>query len=249
MPKMTLLELTQDILNDMSGDEVNSINDTPESTQVAAIVKSTYYELIDGGEWPHLRKVMPLDALGDVNHPNYMKLPTDVNKIYMIKYNCKKVGGAYSEYKTITYLDPLEFIDYVMQRKSNDSDVDTITDFDGVDLFIVNDTAPSYYTSFDDTYIVFDSYDSATDSTLQASKSQIFIKRTPTWTHADSFYPDLPAESFSLLLAEAKSTCFNSLKQMPNQKEEQKATRQRRKISPKKSRVRDEITFSSFGRK
>lgn len=249
MPKMTLLAITQDILSDMNSDEVNSINDTPESLQVAQIVKTTYFEIIDGGEWPHLRRIMPLDALGDLTHPNYMKLPADVNKIYTIKYDCKKVTSTYSEYKTITYLEPLDFLDYVMQRKSNDSRVDTITDFSGVDLFIMNDVAPTYYTSFDDEYIVFDSYDSAIDTTLQASKSQIYVKRVPTWTHDDSFYPDLPPESFSLLVAEAKSTCFNAIKQMPNQKEEQKAIRQRRKISPKKSRVADEFTFKSYGRK
>jgi hypothetical protein len=31
MPKLTILDMTQDILSDMESDEVNSINDTVES--------------------------------------------------------------------------------------------------------------------------------------------------------------------------------------------------------------------------
>ena len=42
MPKMSLLEMTQDILSDMDSDEVNSINDSVESLQVLGIIKNTY---------------------------------------------------------------------------------------------------------------------------------------------------------------------------------------------------------------
>ena len=42
MAKMTLLAMVQDILNDMDGDEVNSISDTVEAEQVAQIIKTTY---------------------------------------------------------------------------------------------------------------------------------------------------------------------------------------------------------------
>ena len=54
--KMNLLEITQDILNDMDGDEVNSIDDTFESAQIAQIIKSTYYAIISNRNWPHTRR-------------------------------------------------------------------------------------------------------------------------------------------------------------------------------------------------
>ena len=44
--KYTLLEMTQDILSNMSSDEVNSISDTTESLQVATIIKQKYFDLI-----------------------------------------------------------------------------------------------------------------------------------------------------------------------------------------------------------
>ncbi len=44
--KYTLLEIVQEILSDMDSDEVNSIDDTTESEQVATIVKSTYLSMM-----------------------------------------------------------------------------------------------------------------------------------------------------------------------------------------------------------
>ena len=51
---MTLLEIVQDILSDMDSDEVNSINDSVESLQVAQIVKTAYYNIVDGKDYPWL---------------------------------------------------------------------------------------------------------------------------------------------------------------------------------------------------
>ena len=45
MAKMTLLEMTQNILSAMDSDAVNSIGDTVESLQVADVIVETYYEL------------------------------------------------------------------------------------------------------------------------------------------------------------------------------------------------------------
>lgn len=249
MPKMTLLEVVQDILNDMNSDEVNSINDTIEATQVSYIVKNTYYELIHGKDWPHLRRLMVLDGVGDTSKPNYMKLPTVCNSITTLRYNKRKTTDTYDKYEEVRYLDPQDFIRHTVTRNSSNSNIITITDFSGVKLFIFNDRAPTYWTSFDNDYIVFDSYDVEVDSTLQSSKTQVYASVEPTWTIDDDFIPDLPAEAFSLLVAESKSTAFNALKQVPNQKEEQKSTRQRRRISSKKSKVVDEISYKSFGRR
>ena len=46
MAKLTLLEMTQDIMSDMDSDEINSINDSVEALQVAQIIKTTYYNII-----------------------------------------------------------------------------------------------------------------------------------------------------------------------------------------------------------
>ena len=54
MAKMNLLAMTQDILSDMDSDDVNSINDSVEALQVAQIIKTTYYNIIDGKNYAFL---------------------------------------------------------------------------------------------------------------------------------------------------------------------------------------------------
>lgn len=59
MAKMNLLELVQDILNDLNADNVNSIDDTIESQQVAQIVKSTYFALMHVRNWKGNQQLLP----------------------------------------------------------------------------------------------------------------------------------------------------------------------------------------------
>ena len=54
MAKLTLLQMTQDIMSDMDSDDINSINDSVEALQVAQIIKTTYYNIIDGKNYAFL---------------------------------------------------------------------------------------------------------------------------------------------------------------------------------------------------
>lgn len=247
--KLTLLEIVQDILSDMDADEVNSINDTVESTQVAQIIKTCYYEMLSNRNWPHTRKLMQLAALGDVSKPNYLKMPDSLKQLEYIKYDVKKQYGDKSNIVELKYMEPDAFLRYISNRNSLATDVDTITDVSGTPLLIFNDTAPTYWTSFDDVYIVTDSYNAGLEATLQASKSQCLAYVYPVWVRSDDFIPDLSADAFSALLEEAKSTAFITLKQMANQKAEQKAGRQQRWLSRKAWRAHGGIQYEDYGRK
>ena len=69
------------------------------------------------------------------------------------------------------------------------------------------------------------------------------------WIHEDSAVPSLPSEAFSGFLEEAKSTAFFVLKQMANQKAEQKAGRQQRWLSRKAWRTAGGVRYEDYGRK
>ncbi len=86
--KKNLLEITQAILNDLDSDIVNSIDDTVESQQVAAIIKACYNEMISNRNWPHLKKLLQLDALGDVTKPNYLMVPETLKELITFSYEC-----------------------------------------------------------------------------------------------------------------------------------------------------------------
>jgi len=248
MAKMTLLEMTQDILSDMDSDEVNSINDSVESLQVAQIIKTTYYNIIDGRDYDFLYELFQLDASGTSSRPTHMKLPENIIDLKYIKYNCKTLTDTKDKYLKIKYLMPEDFMEVVDSRDSSKSNVTVVTDPTGISINVMNDKAPEYFTSFDDENLVFDSYDSQVDSTLQNNKTQCHGKRSVAFTLLDSFTPDLPVQMFSYLLAEAKSTAFVTLKQMPNAKAEQISNSQKRRMSQDAWRVKNGIHYPNYGR-
>lgn len=250
MAKMTLIEIVQDILSDMNDDEVNSISDTIESLQVAQIVKSVYFEMMANKNWPHLRVLDTIEASGDNTKPTHMKLPELVKELEWIEYNCRKESTpTRSEYKQITMLSPDEFLRKTNMLNNTAANVDEITDYSGIKFNIKNDTHPTYCTSFDDEYIVFDSYNSALDTTLQETHTRCSMYVEPGWSMVDNHTPDLPAEAFPALLAEAKSTAFNRIKQTPDGKAEQQAVRQRAWLSRKAWRAKGGITLPSYARR
>lgn len=249
MAKLTLLEIVQSILNDMDGDEVNSINDTVEAAQIAQIVKTTYYHIIDGEDWPHLNELFQPDASGTVSKPTHLEIPEYVTKLDWLKYNKKTSTLDKDKFEEITYLPPDEFLLILEVRDSTKPNVTVVTDFDGVKLNILNDAQPLYWTSFDDKSIVLDAYDSAVDSTIQNSKTQCYGKIHPSFSLTDSFIPNLPAQAFSYLVAESKAHAFVNLRQTQNAKAEQYSISQRRRMSIDKWKVAGVITYSNYGRK
>ena len=113
------------------------------------------------------------------------------------------------------------------------ANVDLVTDFGGAVYPIRNDVPPTYWTSFDDEYIVFNSYDSSVEATVQNSNSQATGYIEKSFTFSDSFVPELPTEAFASLLAEAKAEAFSVLRQEVNQRVEREAQRQRTWLSRK----------------
>jgi len=250
MAKLTFLELTQDILSDMNSDSVNSIADTVEADQVARIVKATYFKILSNKDWPHLRGTLELTSSGSVLRPTHFVLPDNLQRIQNIKYNKIGDGESNARWDDIHWMENDVFLTHIHARNSSDTNVTSVPDYvDNRTLLVMNDRSPTYWTSFDDEHIVMDSYDSAVDSTLQASKVMCIGYRSPVWQWEDAFVPDLPEKMFPYLLAEAKSTAFATIKQMPNAKEEQWSTRLKANLSQDKFRQNGKMKYASYGRK
>lgn len=249
MLKKSLLQIVQDILNDLDADEVNSIDDTVESQQVAQIVRSCYEEMISNRNWPHLKRVMQLEAVNDLNRPNYLMIPEGVKELISFKYQSQSVTDNSIRYSEVKYRYPDEFLNLVSYKSNSDTNTIEVVDYNGVSFFVRKDKAPTYWTSFDDKYVVCDSYDDTLDDTLKKQKSQILAVTDPTWLMDNSFVPDLPSEAFSALQEEAKSTAFVALKQMANQKAEQKSARQQRWLSRKAWKANGGVRYEDYGRK
>jgi hypothetical protein len=214
MKKYTLLEIVQSALTSMGSDQVTDIDDTDESIDVQSIAKDVYFRMMNDMGGKHLTVFAPLTALADATHPNYFQIPDGIEDISMLSYNVKEAAADANLFKEITYIeDPSEFVSFCNTRDSTDTAVDTITDFGGADLLIRNDKVPSYWTTFDDVYIVFDSWLETLDATMPADKTQVIGKKVPTWTASNSFVPDMPGKFFPAYLEEVKSVCYADMKQ------------------------------------
>lgn len=209
--KMTLLEIVQDVLNDMDSDEVNGIADTVEATQIANICRSVYYDVITTVDLPEHAELMTVTGLSDSTKPNFMDA-NSITEIKELRYNVSETAGELS-YKLIDFIPPNEFIQKIVKRDTTASEVIIVTDpTSGISLPILNNKMPDYYTSFDDRYLCFDSYDSTIDSTLQTSKTMVFGIKIPSFTMSNSAVPDMDDTIFPYYLAEVKIRALSLLK-------------------------------------
>lgn len=246
--KMTLLEMVQDIHNDLDLDFVNSIDDTVEASQVAQIIKTTYFAMMSNRNWPHLRELVTLTPSNNSALPTHMSVQDNTKELEFINYNCQKDGETRLRYKPMKWLEPDAFLRKQNTLNTDNVHTDVVVDPTGIQIQILTNKNPEFFTSFDDKTIVFDSYDSEVDSTLQESKVQAMAYVMPTWNAFDSFVPDLPEEAFISLLEESKSKASLKLKQAADQKAEQESVRQRNWLSRKAWKVQGGIKYPNYGR-
>lgn len=216
MPKRTVLDLVNSVLNEYVGETVSSINDTDEAYQLALMLQDLYYSFVETNELPHEKTLFQLTALGSTATPTKMLIPETIREVEWIKYDCREASGDPVDYKTINYLPPSEFVTRQNMLDASDSTVDTTTE-NSVTVLIRNDKSPEYYTSFDDVYVIFDAYDSTLESTLQTSKTQCYGSKEKTITITDTSIPDLPSEVFPQFLAEFKARAsIKTIQQVDN---------------------------------
>ena len=245
----TLLDITQEILSEMDSDDVNSISDTVESEQVANIVITVYRDMMSNRNWPHQKGAAVMTARGDSDFPTHMLLASDVKELISVRYNKALVGETQKKYTRIDYKESDDFLDQINRRNNDNANVDVVTDDSGIDLLIINDTHPMMYTSFDDTNIVFDSYNNLVDSTLQSSKLQSLGYILTLLTFADTSVPTMPDEALSALIEESKSRAQLKLRQFQDVKSEGEASRQQRWLSRKAWKTNGGIRYPNYGKK
>lgn len=221
--KYTLIELTQRILESMDSDEVSSIDDTVESLAVANIIKECYFDIVSKLDLPEKESIFQLTASGDNTKPVLMYLPTNVLDLQRIKYNSNTVADP--NWYDLVYLSWDDYLAMQNGLTTADSNVDSMTITEDGQTFTFKyktDTVPYYYSSFNDNTLLFDSFDSAVNSTLVGAKTMCFGSIEAEFSLTDNYVPDLDARQFQLLLQAAKAQTFVELKQVENPKAERK---------------------------
>lgn len=249
MAKMTLLEMVQKCLSVMDGDDVNSIDETEESLQVVDNIEDTFHFLMSERDWPHLKGTRRLESVSDTSQPTTLRLPDDVSTIDEIRYETTETGDADRTFSEVKYEDPADFLDRVLARNTSNSNVSEYFLSSSTPIWVYNDRAPQYWTSFDDEYIIMDAWNSTGESTLNGSKSIVYCTTTPTFTRSDTFIADMPEKMFPLYLAECKRVCSINLRQTESPIDAKRSLAGRNRAKSHDGRARDAKKKASFGRK
>lgn len=218
--RMTLIEMVQNILSSMDSDEVNSIGDTVEALQVAEVIRETYNDLVANNHIPTNEGLLKLEPLNDPDRPVYLRLPDNVRNIKWVKY--QRADGTFYD---VNYLCPEEFLRHIGQYDRLSGTVVSVKDHGGVSLVYKAYEEPTYWTTFDNEHLVFNSYNLDVESTLMGSKTMCWGTKIPDFDLSDNFVPHMDINLFPMLLAEAKATCFVNFKQTSNTNEDRKARR------------------------
>ncbi len=99
MPRYTLLEIVQDVLNEGDFDTVDTWDQTIESTAIANMAKTVFFELHVNGFIPSHRVMKNPDVAAGAT---YLAIPADVTNIFWIRDD--------SQDKELIFLDPKVFI-------------------------------------------------------------------------------------------------------------------------------------------
>lgn len=242
--KKTLLEIVQEILSAMDSEAVNSLSDSEEANQVADIVESTFYNIISTRDIAYHERLLRITAVSDSDYPTSFQLLDSVKSITKVWYNVETVAAP--SFRDLTFLEPTDFInrldgvteDYVVVNEP-------VT---GAPLKVRTNAHPQFWTSFDDDYIIMDSYDNTVDTTLRNSKIRALGSVFPVFSKTDDYTPELAPQYFPYLINEAKSVAFDVLKGGTTPKVDQAARRQKAYIQNDKYRNRREPNWSNYGR-
>lgn len=218
--KRTLLQVVQSYLNRTDGFFVDSIFDTDESQQVALIAEEVYYNMTN--TYPnvfYVQKDTTLDALSDLTKPNYLLIPDEILRIQESRIwynNARSDQGQLVSYEPVKYITPIEFNDLTMHRDDKPDNAEVIDTPNGTKLVVLNNKFPEYCTSYDGVTLVFDSYHSDYDDTLQASKSKIVATEEPVFLPQDDFLIPIPNRLSEVYLDNVLAECYSSLRQEDN---------------------------------
>lgn len=253
MAKPTLLEMVQDILSDIDGDEVNDISDTIESSQIATVIRNVYRSIVEEYDLMAIEVAFQLQASTTSARPTHMTVPSSVFDVKSIRYDVRTDVLIKPQYREIPYATKEDFLNRVSNNDSAEANYQNVTDPEsGFVLSIRNDTAPSMWTTFDggDT-IIFDSFDNTVDSTLQSSKTQCLGSKRNDLSLASTSTIDLPETMQQLVYNEAREMCMELYKDGAPRKVNEATRRSKMKAKERRNKIDlpPSMNLPDYGRK
>jgi hypothetical protein len=243
MPSRTLLEMTQEILEAMQSDIVDSIDDTSESQAVAHMIQQTYWDLFSLEDFPENWDFFQMTET-DSTTPTVMLIPNNIRKVGWVKYNRYTADYTDPQWVEVQFRPLNWFLDTSLGLRTSQDDVQEFSyTFNDTDqpVFVMTNASPQWYTTPDQYTYMFNSYDSATEQYLHADRTMGYGMIEKDFTYADSSVPPLDNRQMSMLFNTAKSQAFVEIKQTQNSVADARA-RRLMILSQKTKRVAPRVT-------
>lgn len=245
----TLNYTVQRVCEKLDLDAVDSINDSQDAILIAREAEDTFFDLVSRNEWPERHDLLEIESMSDTNLPTGLRLPPNVLNISSLRYDITNPFVELpEEIKNLEQLSPEDFLDLMYSRNSDDASVYSAM-YKDIPLYLINDQAPTYYTTFDNKIIVLDSWVSTVETTVQGFKTIARGASVPTWLHEDSFVIPIDAVTYPLYLSELTAACSVYLNGAQSLEDERRRRSGMSRMRRKAFRTDNSIQKNEFGRK
>lgn len=221
MKRYTLLELVQEVSRHIGDKERFGLDEDLRVNDIANLCISTLEGICTRRPWEFLKDRLVVPTT--VTNKTIVTLPATVTRVNGVKY---KVG---TEFKELCYLLPEDFM-----RMTNNNVVNTeaVVVAGGGTVYVKTNTAPRYYTSFDEKAVVLDAYDGAVSAGVVASNVLLWCDIQLDTSGArvsgllvNDWLPDIPARLNSLWLWECVENCSTTIVGADNPRASREARR------------------------
>jgi len=251
MAKRSILQLVQQLGEGIGSDEIDTLNETIEASEIATILEQVVSEVISRKRWEFISdRVRQLDArAGGSTQLNTLSIPSDVTKINCLRYRDTN-NLTVTSFLDVMYMQPCEFITHVQARDSADANITAIANEDGVLINVLTDNAPTRWTSFDEENITFDAYDASLGTGNLIADSVIIADIIPAIDFTD---PDatlkVPERMETLIFNEALVTCNYRLRQTADPRADRVARRQHIALKEHAAITNNDFKEANHGRR
>ena len=235
--------MLQELGAGLGSDEIDSLDETIEASDIMTILEQTYQEVLNRKTWEFMKgHIRQLDA--DATYANVLAIPSDVIKIEKITY--RDTTGKFVD---VQYLSAEEFMMIVQSRNTVNANITAINNADGVAINVRTDATPAYWTSFDEVTVTFDSFDSSVAAENLATDSVIISDVMPVTDFTNpAGVLNIPERMETLVFNEALSTCNYRIRQTADPRTDRIARRQGISLRRNEIKTKSDIKEATYGR-
>ncbi|AUR83383.1 head completion adaptor [Vibrio phage 1.139.A._10N.261.48.C6] len=221
--RYTNLQLLQKVARAINSDEVDTMDESLESMDIVDIMERSLDDILMRRHWEFMKDKQSVALTG--NSAINVTLPDSVVRIQCIRHLDE---GDQGQYVDLQYLEPADFTRRLQGNDASNSNTDEVL-INGVKLWPRNDTAPRYYTSFDELSITVDSYDNTLLATgVDPDRIAIQGVHKPVLDFTagtESVVQPIPEQMHNYWLNETIALCSVELRQQEHPRAERMARR------------------------